>query len=336
MKPLFDCARDSPTVPLLATNGDPSVSRTALAARLRQHLADAVQRLATGSADVRHPGLQGDLLPRSSGHIPGHFHLAGELFIQLSGWTEFQFARDTLRLSTGEILLVPPRLLHHERVGADTDGRPFENLVIYAEDGAYRCHLAQEAASGIPGILFLDMGRHAQATLVEDWLAGAARAVEDGAATKPAPTDSSEPESPHPDWAVIQSRALVVAALTGILSALDDPQQNPPAEPMPVSRLRVMVQNQLGDHTLSVRSLAEQTDYTADYLSNLFSTTTGEHLSAYINRLRLERAAHLLRESTLAGKEIAWACGFSSPSYFIRAFRAHYGQTPKSWRAARP
>ena len=52
--------------------------------------------------------------------------------------------------------------------------------------------------------------------------------------------------------------------------------------------------------------------------------------------MRLERAAHLLRDSTLAGKEIAWACGFSSPSYFIRAFRAHYGQTPKSWRAARP
>ena len=163
-----------------------------------------------------------------------------------------------------------------------------------------------------------------------------AQAIGDGLATPPALTEPSAPESRHPAWAGIQSRALVVAALTGVLSALDDPQLSPPAEPMPVSRLRLMVQNQLGDHTLSVRSLAEQTDYTADYLSNLFSTSTGEHLSAYINRLRLERAAHLLRESTLAGKEIAWACGFSSPSYFIRAFRAHYGQTPKSWRAARP
>ena len=85
MKPHFDCARDSPTVPLLATNGDPASSRTALAARLRQHLADTVQRLGTGSADIRHPGPQGDLLPRASAYFPGHFHLAGELFIQLSG-----------------------------------------------------------------------------------------------------------------------------------------------------------------------------------------------------------------------------------------------------------
>jgi len=93
---------------------------------------------------------------------------------------------------------------------------------------------------------------------------------------------------------------------------------------------------QLGDRTLTVRQLAAQTGYTADYLSNLFSITTGEHLSAFINRLRVERAAHLLRESTLASKEIAWACGFSSPSYFIRAFRAHFGQAPKAWRLAKP
>jgi transcriptional regulator GlxA family with amidase domain len=135
-------------------------------------------------------------------------------------------------------------------------------------------------------------------------------------------------------WAEIQSSALVTAALVGVLRALDDLQNGTSPEPMPVSRVRVMVQNQLGDATLTVRRLATQTGYTADYLSNLFSVATGEHLSAYINRLRVERAAHLLRESALAVKEIAWACGFSSPSYFIRAFRAHFGQSPKAWRLA--
>ena len=146
----------------------------------------------------------------------------------------------------------------------------------------------------------------------------------------------AKPETGSGAWADIQSSALVTAALTGVLSALDDQQDDTPPKPMPVSRVRVMVQNQLGNHTLSVRRLATQTGYTADYLSNLFSVATGEHLSAYINRLRVERAAQLLRESTLAGKEIAWACGFSSPSYFIRAFRAHFGQTPKAWRQANP
>ena len=127
----------------------------------------------------------------------------------------------------------------------------------------------------------------------------------------------------------------MTAALAGALRALDDQRSEAPPEPILVSRVRIMVQNQLGDVALSVGSLARQTGYSADYLSNCFSVATGEHLSAYINRLRLERAVHLLRESTLAGKEIAWACGYASPSYFIRAFRAHFGQTPKAWRQAK-
>ena len=52
-----------------------------------------------------------------------------------------------------------------------------------------------------------------------------------------------------------------------------------------------------------------------------------------INRLRMERAARLLRETTLSGKEVAWACGFAAPSYFIRSFRAQFGMTPQAWRA---
>jgi AraC-like DNA-binding protein len=30
--------------------------------------------------------------------------------------------------------------------------------------------------------------------------------------------------------------------------------------------------------------------------------------------------------------EVGWTCGFASPSYFIRVFKAHTGSTPKAWR----
>ena len=73
---------------------------------------------------------------------------------------------------------------------------------------------------------------------------------------------------------------------------------------------------------------------TPDYLSNVFSVATGEHLTAFINRQRIERAARLLRESALTSKEIAWACGFATQTYFIRTFRARMGITPKAWKAA--
>ena len=306
------------------------VDQVELAARLRQCLADALQRLSCGATRIRHPGVPIGLQPGGL----GHFHLAVELFIQLSGWTEFQFPQGGLRLEAGEVLVVPPRLLHSERVGPESDGRGFENLVVYAEAGAFRCHLAQEVAAGVPGFLYVDMGRHAQASLIQEWLGGAVLTADEKLlATPVSPVRVLNSEASRA-WADIQSRALVTAALAGVLRALDDPQDGASPEPMPVSRVRVMVQNQLGDSSLTVRRLATLTGYTADYLSNLFSVTTGEHLSAYINRLRVERAAHLLRESALAGKEVAWACGFSSPSYFIRAFRAQFGQTPKAWRQA--
>ena len=53
------------------------------------------------------------------------------------------------------------------------------------------------------------------------------------------------------------------------------PDSCAPAEPSLVSRVRVFVQNQLGDHQLSVRRLAEQARCTPDYLSNVFSVATG-------------------------------------------------------------
>jgi len=319
----FGCKVSAATFP--PGIGESHRSRAELAAHLRHCLGETAQRLGKGIADVQLPGKPAGVLPRGA----GHFHLAPELFIQLSGWTVFQFTQGDVRLEAGDVLLVPARVLHFEQVGADSDGQRFENLVVYAEDGALRCHLAQEVLSGVPGISHLEIVLHAQVVRIQEWLSGATLArSEKRQASSEAPAVSADA------WAPVQSRALVMAALAAVLSVIDDRQDETSPEPVLVSRVRVMVQNQLGDSTLTVRQLAEQAGCTADYLSNLFSIATGEHLSSYINRLRVERAVHLLRESRLSGKEIAWACGFSSQSYFIRAFRAHFGQTPKVWRLA--
>ncbi|HMY98225.1 MAG TPA: AraC family transcriptional regulator, partial [Burkholderiaceae bacterium] len=127
---------------------------------------------------------------------------------------------------------------------------------------------------------------------------------------------------------------LVTAAVAGVLRAIDEPAEAAALEPPLVARLRLLMRNQLGDPALSVGSLAEQLGCTPDYLSHLFHRSCGEHLVACINRLRLERATRLLTEGRLAGKEVAWACGYASQSYFIRSFRAQFGLTPKAWQAA--
>lgn len=257
----------------------------------------------------------------------GHFHLAAELFLQVSGWTRFRFPNGELHLSPGEAAVLPPRLLHEEDVGRGSDGAPFSNVVIFAEGSALSCHLAHEAEPGLPGIQHLEASQHAQAARIQQWLGDAA--LLGRAAT--AATDLAAPDA----WAATQARALVAAAISGVLRVLGEADPQVPPEPALVARTRVLVNNQLGDPALSVRGLAEQAGCTADYLSHLFRQTTGEALAAFIVRQRLERAAHLLGQSKLAGKEVAWACGFATQSYFVRSFREHHGLTPQAWRAQR-
>lgn len=268
-----------------------------------------------GTLVIHRPQRLSEPLPRGE----GHFHLAPELFLQLSGWTDFRFPQGLCRVTPGQALLVPPQLRHDERVGHGDHGEPFRNLVLYAEAPTLTCHLAHELSPGRPGIHHLEACEHAQVGRIHDWLFDASRSPE------------APPDAATPAWGEVQARALVAAALAGVLHLLQTDSQ-PGREPALIARLRVLIQNQLGDHTLSVRRLAEQSGCTADYLSHLFREVSGETLIGCINRLRMERAARLLRETTLSGKEVAWACGFAAPSYFIRTFRTHHGVTPKAWR----
>jgi AraC-like DNA-binding protein len=306
---------DRCTVPLDAT-GSFAGARAAAperAQRMREHLSAFLDAAAAGTLKVHVPAQPDGAVARGA----GHFHLAAGLFLQVAGWTTFRFPHGTLRLSAGEALVMPPRLLHGEAVGSGGADAPFCNVVVYAEGAAMTCHLAHEAAPGKPGILHLEASQHAQSTRVHDWLGDAARL---GGADA---------------WSATQTRALVSAATAGVLRALSDVDPARRPEPPLAARVRALVQNQLGDHTLSVKRLAEQSGCTADYLSHLFRQASGEALAGYIVRQRMERAARLLGDSALAGKEVAWACGFATQSYFIRSFRAHFGVTPRAWRQAR-
>jgi len=59
---------------------------------------------------------------------------------------------------------------------------------------------------------------------------------------------------------------------------------------------------------------------------------SGETLNNFTNRLRLEKAARLLRYSEQSLTDIALDCGFSSSTTFSRAFRSGYDTSPSQFR----
>ena len=68
------------------------------------------------------------------------------------------------------------------------------------------------------------------------------------------------------------------------------------------------------------------------HFHRIFSAVSGETLNNFTNRLRLEKAARLLRFSDRSLTDIALDCGFSSSATFSRAFRSGYDTSPSQFR----
>ncbi len=254
----------------------------------------------------------------------GHYHAAPEMFVQLSGWTHFTFPDGECLLQPGQVLLLPAYVQHHERVGGE-GASPFSNLVLYAERERLSVHLAGERHAGQPEVRHLEFRHGAACGPVMQWLQQASHIAPPGGSAGNA------------DWVLAEERravALAAAALTSVWQMLVHSDTDPGGDSPLVAKVRLWVKNQLGDAGLGVQGLAMQAECSADHLSQRFRQETGEYLVAYITRLRMERACHLLQHTELAVKEVAWACGYSRSSYFIQAFRRAFDRTPQAWREA--
>ena len=72
----------------------------------------------------------------------------------------------------------------------------------------------------------------------------------------------------------------------------------------------------------------------AEHLCRLFRKEMGMSIIAYVKRMRMQRAAQLLRESVEPVSAIAARVGVPDPNYFCRAFKSVTGLTPSEYRSA--
>ncbi len=104
-----------------------------------------------------------------------------------------------------------------------------------------------------------------------------------------------------------------------------------------LQRACAIAEQRLRDNSASAFSLARDLAVSTRYLQRLFAAT-GEQLSLYLRRRRLEGAYQALMDPRLAGEsvaQIAYRCGFNDAAYFSRAFRTHFGMPPSRHRQAR-
>lgn len=85
---------------------------------------------------------------------------------------------------------------------------------------------------------------------------------------------------------------------------------------------------------LSIEALAREACMSPFHFHRLFRATLGEPVSAWVRRLRLERAAMLLRHTQTPLVQIAMLCGYATQAAFTRAFARRFTVSPGAWRAA--
>jgi AraC-like DNA-binding protein/quercetin dioxygenase-like cupin family protein len=108
----------------------------------------------------------------------------------------------------------------------------------------------------------------------------------------------------------------------------------PTVSPTHIDRLKLIIEyiqmNYSG--TIRLEELAALVSFSESYFCRYFKNFTGKSPLEYLNQVRSQRAAYLLKDTDKKITEISLDVGFNTLSYFIGVFKAHFGCTPSEYR----
>src|SRR5271163_2325247 len=118
------------------------------------------------------------------------------------------------------------------------------------------------------------------------------------------------------------------------MSAQSTPSAKSPANSEYAQRINRVIDYLRGnlDRQVKLKELARVACLSEFHFHRIFGAVSGETLNNFANRLRLEKAARLLRYSEQSLTDTALDCGFSSSATFSRAFRSGYDTSPSQFR----
>ena len=83
---------------------------------------------------------------------------------------------------------------------------------------------------------------------------------------------------------------------------------------------------------LSLDDIARRVATSRRQLQRSFAEAGETSFRSYLQKVRMERAAELLREGDSPVNRVATAVGYRQPAQFAKAFRRHHGAPPSAFR----
>ncbi len=98
-----------------------------------------------------------------------------------------------------------------------------------------------------------------------------------------------------------------------------------------ICKLLDYIHNHL-DQPLTLDELAQQSCWSRWQLQRVFQSKTGLTVANYVRELKLSTAAETLLADSSRVIDIAVSLGFNSEISFSRAFKQHFGVSPRDYR----
>jgi AraC-like DNA-binding protein len=209
------------------------------------------------------------------------------------------------------------------------------SIVVGSQDAAYRA----AAAAG------QNWHFHALSVPQNLFSSAAGRIREDGFQLVPAHAPAHSLLTSYLGWLCPAFPQLDRPSMTASLKALDEllaaalgsrqPEGSGLAGTMAGERLRIAlryIEDNMQSPGLSPEAVARHLCVSPRQMHRVFETS-GKTLAGEIRRIRLERAASLLRtQASMPVTDIAFACGFDSLATFYRCFKAEFEATASEFR----
>ena len=112
------------------------------------------------------------------------------------------------------------------------------------------------------------------------------------------------------------------------VDSLADEKPTVVAESAFLARFREVVEARMEDSEVSVDDLAAEMNLSRVQLYRKIKTITGSSPVELLRTTRLKRAYQMLLTTDKSVSEVAYAVGFTAPSYFSKCFKEEYGMVP--------
>lgn len=234
-------------------------------------------------------------------------HLRIEINYVRKGTCTLHLGDDQVSFREGEIMVIAPHVEHIFEAGpAGATLMQLEFLPeILSRFGA--------AGSGMPGTLFPDGSPLLKIVNNIRIMRVIQRIVSE-----------LETQGEHYRYLVVMYYAELLVLIHRCIDEASLPQCGDQRLKQAVAYLRLHYQSDI-----SVSALAAQAGVGERHLRKLFARYLRHSPADFLNRIRIEKAVELLRNTDLSVKEICFACGFRSPQYFSRIFKRQTGASPR-------